>query len=62
MSYTAAEVVKKLFMMGVMATINQEIDFDTAALVASEFGVTCEELPPEVDPTEIPTSRTTRRR
>ena len=54
MSYTAAEVVKKLSMMGVMATINQEIDFDTAALVASEFGVTCEELPPEVDPTEIP--------
>ena len=54
MSYTAAEVVKKLFMMGVMAKINQEIDFDTAALVASEFGVTCEELPPEVDPTEIP--------
>ena len=54
MSYTAAEVVKKLFMMGVMATINHEIDFDTAALVASEFGVTCEELPPEVDPTEIP--------
>ena len=54
MSYTAAEVVKKLFMMGVMATINQEIDFETAALVASEFGVTCEELPPDVDPTEIP--------
>lgn len=54
MSYTAAEVVKKLFMMGVMATINQEIDFDTAALVAAEFGVTCEELPPDVDPTEIP--------
>ena len=54
MSYTAADIVKKLFMMGVMATINQEIDFDTAALVASEFGVTCEELPPDVDPTEIP--------
>ena len=54
MSYTAAEVVKKLFMMGVMATINQEIDYETAALVASEFGVTCEELPPDVDPTEIP--------
>ncbi|MBE6085013.1 MAG: translation initiation factor IF-2 [Selenomonas ruminantium] len=54
MSYTAAEVVKKLFMMGVMATINQEIDFETAALVASEFGVTCEELPPDADPTEIP--------
>ncbi|WP_414483040.1 translation initiation factor IF-2, partial [Selenomonas sp.] len=54
MSCTAAEVVKKLFLMGVMATINQEIDFDTAALVASEFGVSCEELPPDVDPTEIP--------
>ncbi len=54
MSYTAAEVVKKLFMMGVMATINQEIDYETAALVASEFGVTCEELPPDADPTEIP--------
>lgn len=54
MSYTAAEVVKKLFLMGVLATINQEIDFDTAALVASEFGVTAEALPPETDPTEIP--------
>ena len=54
MSYTAAEVIKKLFMMGVMATINQEIDYDTAALVAAEFGVACEELPPEVDPTLIP--------
>ena len=54
MSCTAAEVIKKLFLMGVMATINQEIDFDTASVVASEFGVTTEELPPEVDPTEIP--------
>ena len=57
MSYTAAEVVKKLFMMGVMATINQEIDFDTAALVASEFGVTCEELPPESRPDGNPGDR-----
>lgn len=54
MSYTAAEVIKKLLMMGVMASINQEIDFDTAALVAAEFGVTAEALPPEVDPTLIP--------
>lgn len=54
MSCTAAEIIKKLFLMGVMATINQEIDFDTAALVASEFGVNVEELPPEVDPTLIP--------
>lgn len=54
MSYTAAEVIKKLMLMGVMASINQEIDYDTAALVASEFGVTAEELPRESDPTEIP--------
>ena len=54
MSCTAAEVIKKLLLMGVVATINQEIDYDTAALVASEFGVTAEELPPEVDPTLIP--------
>ena len=36
---TAGEVVKKLFMMGMMVTVNQTIDFDTAALVADEFGV-----------------------
>ncbi len=36
---TAGEVVKKLMMMGMMATINQSIDYDTAALVADEFGV-----------------------
>ncbi len=36
---TAGEVVKKLFMMGMMVTVNQSIDFDTAALVADEFGV-----------------------
>lgn len=48
------EVIKKLMMLGVMATINQEVDFDTASLIAGEFGVTVEELPPEVDPTVIP--------
>lgn len=35
---TAAEVIKKLFGLGVMATINETIDFDTAALVAEELG------------------------
>ncbi len=48
------EVIKKLMMLGVMATINQEVDFDTATLIASEFGATVEELPPEIDPTVIP--------
>lgn len=48
------EVIKKLMMLGVMATINQEVDFDTASLIAAEFGATVEELPPEIDPTVIP--------
>ena len=34
---TSAEVIKKLMLMGVMATVNQEIDFDTAFLVAEEM-------------------------
>ena len=34
---TAAEVLKKLMMMGVMATVNDVIDFDTASLIAMEF-------------------------
>ena len=54
MSCTASEIIKKLLMLGVIANINQEINFDTAEIVASEFGVTVEELPPEVDPTLIP--------
>lgn len=54
MSYTASDIIKKLMLMGVMASINQEIDFDTATLVAGEFGVTTEELPPDIDPTLIP--------
>ena len=34
---TAAEVIKKLMLMGVMATVNDVIDFDTASLIAMEF-------------------------
>ncbi|MDM8523128.1 translation initiation factor IF-2 [Desulfococcaceae bacterium HSG8] len=37
MGIKAGEMIKKLMMLGVMATVNQTIDFDTAALVASEF-------------------------
>ena len=47
------EVIKKLMMLGVMATINQDLDFETASLLATEFGVAVQELPPEEDPTEI---------
>ncbi|MBR7098265.1 MAG: translation initiation factor IF-2 N-terminal domain-containing protein, partial [Clostridia bacterium] len=37
---TAGEVVKKLIMMGMMVTVNQVIEYDYAALVCEEFGVT----------------------
>ena len=36
---TAAEVIKKLFLMGITATQNQEIDYETAAIIGDEFGV-----------------------
>ncbi|KAB7708091.1 translation initiation factor IF-2 [Bacillus aerolatus] len=38
-----SEIIKKLFMLGVMATINQELDSDAIELVASEYGVEVEE-------------------
>ncbi|OQX25304.1 MAG: translation initiation factor IF-2 [Desulfobacteraceae bacterium IS3] len=37
MGIKSAEMIKKLMTLGVMATVNQTIDFDTAVLVASEF-------------------------
>ncbi len=39
MKKTSAEVIKKLMMMGVMASVNQEIDYDTAYLLADELGI-----------------------
>ena len=39
---TAAEVIKKLFSLGVMATVNEVIDFDTAEIVATELGAKVE--------------------
>ncbi|MBR2731206.1 MAG: translation initiation factor IF-2 [Clostridia bacterium] len=38
----AAEVIKKLFMLGQMATINDTLDYDTAAIVAEELGAKVE--------------------
>ena len=36
------EIVKKLMLLGIMATINSNIDYETAELVASDFGITLE--------------------
>ena len=38
----AGEILKKLLMLGIMANINSELDFDTASLVCTEFGVELE--------------------
>ncbi len=48
------EVIKALFMLGMMVTINQDIDFDTAQLIGDNFGVEVGQKSPEEDPTEIP--------
>ena len=39
---TAAEVIKEMFKLGVMASVNQTIDFDTAEIVATELGAKVE--------------------
>ncbi|MBE6540587.1 MAG: translation initiation factor IF-2 [Ruminococcaceae bacterium] len=39
MKTAAGEVIKKLMLMGVMATVNEAIDYDTAYLIADEFGI-----------------------
>ena len=39
---TSADVIKRLMLMGSVVSVNQEIDFDTASLIAMEYGVTVE--------------------
>ncbi len=39
---TAAEVIKKLFTLGQMATVNEVLDYETAAIVAEELGAKVE--------------------
>ncbi len=40
MKITSSDVIKKLLELGIMATINQTVDFDTAFLIAQEYGIT----------------------
>ena len=40
MKITSSDVIKKLMSLGIMATINNELDFDTAFLVGQEYGIT----------------------
>jgi translation initiation factor IF-2 len=49
MGVKGGEVLKKLIDMGMMATINQSLDFDTAALVAGEFEYNVENIAFDVE-------------
>ena len=50
MDVSPINVIKELMSSGIMANINQQIDFDTAAIVAEEFGY--EAVQPEVEVVE----------
>lgn len=52
MAIKGTELLKKLISLGIMATINQEIDLETAAVVAEEFGVQIEEKPQVIEEPE----------
>jgi translation initiation factor IF-2 len=39
---TSTDIIKKLMAFGVMATLNNEVDFDTATIIAEEYGVKTE--------------------
>jgi translation initiation factor IF-2 len=49
MGIKSGELIKKMIALGLMATLNQSIDFDTAALAASEFGFDVEKVYLEED-------------
>jgi len=64
---SAVDIIKTLMTNGVMANINQQIDYDTAAIVAADLGFEAEEMPiqeegvaaqldakPEEDPNALP--------
>lgn len=43
LSKEPSEIIKKLFMLGIMATINQDLDKETIELIASDYGIEVEE-------------------
>ncbi|MEM5604628.1 translation initiation factor IF-2 [Bacillus cereus] len=43
LSKEPSEIIKKLFMLGIMATINQDLDKDTIELIATDYGIEVEE-------------------
>lgn len=45
----AVELIKKLMQQGVMATVNQEVDFDTVSLIAGEYNYECKSVKKTVE-------------
>jgi translation initiation factor IF-2 len=60
LNVSAVEVIKELMKNGVMASINQVIDYDTAAIVASDFGFEVQEQAP-TEVAEAPAERAAHR-
>ena len=56
MGVKAGEVINKLMAMGVMATINQSIDYDIASLIASECSFQLEPVEAEFDESILKTN------
>jgi len=52
MGLTPVDIIKTLMKNGVMATINQELDYDTAAIVAGDLGWEVKEAPTALDELE----------
>ncbi len=49
-----SDIIKRLMLLGIMATINEEVDRDAVEILADEYGIELKELPPEEDKTIIP--------
>src|SRR4051812_16347113 len=54
LSVSGVDVIKELMKNGVMATLNQSIDFDTAAIVASDLGFEPQEVQAAPPPIAAP--------
>ena len=48
-----SDIIKRLMMLGIMATINQEVDRDAIEYLADDYGITLTDMEPEEDETEV---------
>lgn len=48
-----SDIIKRLMMLGIMATINQEVERDAIEYLADDYGITLMEMEQEADETEV---------